>query len=1062
MKNQNLNRILAAAGACMGLASIAAAQAGGGVAGFNGGLVNISGATLLENFNKSVASTADYIDCDGDGIAGYLGTNIDGFPGGRADQLAEGGYTGFAGQYFVINYRLTGSVNGFTELLNYGNSFTTTHAGDYQTRPGQDTNANGRWDAGEPFTDVNGNGLFDFSNTNVEPNANGIAINFMGAAQSNTAPNNVNPGRTSGAYLNRVLYIGNSGTNSGVRQAGTNPYNQGNPGGSPVRCDTTTLRATYNLTTDAPATGGFRIDISPLDVSTFLAVRKEPAGFTPAWGRRPAEAGYGTNPRRSVNKAGGTSGANFDNRLVSLPAGKSLAETFTDTNLNGVRDTGEAYVDSNQNGSYDAPVAGQTVFSTPLLFAPICPITNFGTGISQLTMTQIQHMWVTGRAANGENFMVMTRDVGSGTRNAWNNCTGVDPSWGNGDNIGAQSTSASQHVPGASFQPTNKGSGGNMLTSILNCRLGIGYAGPETGVSGSAPNGWMIRTLSNGTNNSNMEIVDVVNDIYAGNSGAAVRPTLTNLLNNNSNGWVIGGQAVLASIGDPLANGASAGGTGWTGAFDPYIDANNNNAYDVGEVYTDLNHNGVRDAVNAESGILNLNPPMANSYAAKYINNINRSIAAFTEVPNALENVFMPGEYATSQFISLSALQYSHTDADYTTLIVNPNYNAKLNAYVAANNTVYASSLIATANPTGRGLVPARLTGATYSDGVTGTSSFYINEAGSNINYGTQLHIRNKIAGDFNGSGARDSGDVAEMIKAFKQRETGGTFDWIPADGIYGAGAGVQACIEILGDFNNDGNFNKEDVRYYADGLFLVSGNLDRKAGFTEVDTQSLAIRGTENFFGTTKATGAPYVAGDARADVTNNGSATRGFVPQADNVINAKDIDYVYAQFNAQGRSASTFGVQDGEANWSDLNEAAYFDLSADINGDLVVNQADICEMLTILGTSYGDVNLDGTVDAADDAIITANLGTAGGWAQGDLNGDGQVTTDDIGFNGCFQCPPCPADFNNDGGVGGDDLAQFFQAYEAGNECGDTNGDGGVGGDDLAYFFAVYEAGGC
>jgi len=61
-----------------------------------------------------------------------------------------------------------------------------------------------------------------------------------------------------------------------------------------------------------------------------------------------------------------------------------------------------------------------------------------------------------------------------------------------------------------------------------------------------------------------------------------------------------------------------------------------------------------------------------------------------------------------------------------------------------------------------------------------------------------------------------------------------------------------------------------------------------------------------------------------------------------------------------------------------------------------------------------------------------------------------------------CILCPACPADYNQDGGVTGDDIAAFFADYEAGTGCADTNVDGGITGDDIAAFFVAYEAGGC
>ncbi|MBL9000121.1 MAG: hypothetical protein JNK25_03160 [Phycisphaerae bacterium] len=57
---------------------------------------------------------------------------------------------------------------------------------------------------------------------------------------------------------------------------------------------------------------------------------------------------------------------------------------------------------------------------------------------------------------------------------------------------------------------------------------------------------------------------------------------------------------------------------------------------------------------------------------------------------------------------------------------------------------------------------------------------------------------------------------------------------------------------------------------------------------------------------------------------------------------------------------------------------------------------------------------------------------------------------------------PPCPADFNQDGGVDGSDVEAFFLVWETGGEFGDVNRDGGVDGGDVEFFFLAWEAGGC
>jgi hypothetical protein len=62
----------------------------------------------------------------------------------------------------------------------------------------------------------------------------------------------------------------------------------------------------------------------------------------------------------------------------------------------------------------------------------------------------------------------------------------------------------------------------------------------------------------------------------------------------------------------------------------------------------------------------------------------------------------------------------------------------------------------------------------------------------------------------------------------------------------------------------------------------------------------------------------------------------------------------------------------------------------------------------------------------------------------------------------GGSDCPRCPADYDQDGGVTGADIAAFFSDFESGAECADVDQDGGVTGGDIGAFFVVFEAGGC
>ncbi|MCX5688704.1 MAG: hypothetical protein NTV94_02745 [Planctomycetota bacterium] len=56
----------------------------------------------------------------------------------------------------------------------------------------------------------------------------------------------------------------------------------------------------------------------------------------------------------------------------------------------------------------------------------------------------------------------------------------------------------------------------------------------------------------------------------------------------------------------------------------------------------------------------------------------------------------------------------------------------------------------------------------------------------------------------------------------------------------------------------------------------------------------------------------------------------------------------------------------------------------------------------------------------------------------------------------------PCPADFNQDGGVDGQDIEAFFRTWEDGLLQADVNQDGGIDGADVETFILAWEAGGC
>lgn len=773
---------------------------------------------------------------------------------------------------------------------------------------------------------------------------------FATAADGDAANFTFSSAFADAAYFNSQQYIA-----AGVTQGVANPAN---PGAAPFRTQT---NGSYQITVGGGAGTGVQIDFSALDVPATWAVRQ--AGELRV-NRVPGAPGYGSNPRTAVNKNGtdaidSVSGNPQDNLLAIL---QSRTGPLLNTNVVNPNDL--------------------TLYDTPVTLTPVAAPVNLGAGLQQIDMSDLRHGFATGRRVNGENLEFVTRDSGSGTRNAFANGIGLDPSFCVGENIGPRVTSSAADRLGPNYQPSNKGGSSRMDATVINHRLAIGHSGAERGQSA----GWLT--------NARMEVLAVRADLRGGTVFA--RPNITNIVDGGPDGYNIVGLGGIVTIGDPRSAPANKGGWGW----------------DPSEV-----------GPNPNPG-----PQVRNVEAAAYVNNITRSVASVTAVPSDPANAFTPGEFLAIQFVlpatSFNVLEINpDPSADVIPTVPNADRNPVLTDFVLNDpNNVLALPVYQSFNTAGGGLVPQRTVGVVYSDGVAnganylsidGTAIAYASYIGDTNGDTTMDNPRNKIAGDFDGDGARTAGDVADMVAAWGFRHAGGTWN---GGSLAAPAQRGRACPEILGDFNGDGNFDASDVRYFADGLYLVNDLLDRKAGFTAVDN---AFGG--NFFGTTLATGS-YQAGASRADVAGD-LPTRGWAPNGhDGVVDANDIDYVRANFG----------------DWTDTNDAVDMDLSADMTGDLLVNADDVAEIVeSILGTEFGDVNLDGVVDGADLAIAEANLGQAGGWADGDMNGDGIIDAADIaiitGGNDCL------ADFNNDGNVNFFDVSEFIAAFNAQDPAADV-----------------------
>ena len=785
---------------------------------------------------------------------------------------------------------------------------------------------------------------------------------FATAVDGDASNLTLNSSFADAAYFNSQLFI-----NAGVTQGSADT---GNPGATPFRVLTD---GSYAITTGDGAGTGVQIDFNALDVPV-LWFQTVTSG-TPQFNRVPGAPGYGNNPRTATDAMGNPVSQSNGLRSLVSPNGVTL------------------------NTNTSSPDAF-TVYDFPITLTPVAAPVNIGVGLQQIDMSDLRHLFATGRRVSGENLVAVTRDSGSGTRNAFANGICMDPSWAVGENIGVRTNSSVNDRVGPNWQPSNKGGSSRMEATVINHRLAVGHTGAERGESSS----WLT--------DQRMELLAVRADLRGGTVFA--RPTIANVVDAGPDGYAVYGVGGIATIGDPLSAPASAGGWGWAPS-------------EIG-----ANPNPVQ--------------PMRNVRAAAYVNNILRSVTAVSAVPSDPDNAFSPGEFLASQFV-LPATTFNTLDIspdpteECVPFIVNTERNDVLTQFVLNDNgNALANPAYNAFNTVTNGRVPSRTTGVTYSDGVPG-GNFFESINGTRIDYATRLgdtdgnltvdNSRNKIAGDFDGDGARTTADVPDMIDAWAFRNAGGSW----------SGGSVNpngyACPEILGDFTGDGNFDDADVRYWADGLHLVGGSLNRAAGFVAIDA---AFGG--NFFGTTLATGT-YDNGDSRADIAGNGT-TRGYNPVGhDGIVDAQDIDYVCANFGA----------------WADLTQAVNIDLSADMNGDLVVDFNDVVDIVeNVLDTNIGDINFDGAVDAADLAIATANIGGTG-YAQGDVNCDGTIDQADLDI--ISGTTSCPADLDNNGLLNFFDINIFLTAYNTGNlAVADLDNNGLLNFFDINLYLTSFNAG--
>ncbi len=227
--------------------------------------------------------------------------------------------------------------------------------------------------------------------------------------------------------------------------------------------------------------------------------------------------------------------------------------------------------------------------------------------------------------------------------------------------------------------------------------------------------------------------------------------------------------------------------------------------------------------------------------------------------------------------------------------------------------------------------------------------------------------LQSLLRGDFNLDDAVDSGDAPGFVQALAKES-----DYLTAN------PGLSpADLLPLGDVTADNAFLFDDARAFLDNLNTAAlpGLPHRKAGFTafdQADGDSNLGSGTGNFFATTLATSKPYEPGDARGDLVGATAAV------ADGAIGIADVNYLASELGLPAPDPRT-----------------------NLNGDGTTDTGDFDELIRdVLGTEFGDLNLDRVIDLLDLVILAGNYETApgvGSWHLGDITLDGLVNADDL-----------------------------------------------------------------
>ncbi|OHB73502.1 MAG: hypothetical protein A2Z25_01800 [Planctomycetes bacterium RBG_16_55_9] len=686
--------------------------------------------------------------------------------------------------------------------------------------------------------------------------------------------------------------------------------------------DGTVNRWTYGASADYPFPPLDRIDIAAMDVPTtqFVSIGSQENAFPFL---KPFDDGYGKSP----------------------------ITPWDGDSTNQLADLGELNINT-------ANPDDKTIFDFPIGWYPFCFLASKATGLENITIQELQCLYLTGRSLSGINYNVPTRDSGSGTRNAVMSSIGVDPSWGRGDNLGRTGKNPNMEILGPAYQYNNIDSSTTSSRNHRNNRFMVSYQTLYSSKGVPLINtGWyecLNISFDGGKTfvrpEDPVDPAEIPDEIENRIDKYGDQPNWQSNIfwPNASNGWRIGGSETFATVGEPYATNLPA-----------RLSAYKTSAHGFG---------------------------MRNPDAAAFIINITESIKAVLELGPNPSTAGSPGQALAFKSILVAGIYGLPSPGNPAEFVVDPDlYNPALTGlpFSGVGLDPYGSH--------GYGLLPNR---DTNGDGkATGADAPYT-DLNSNVIQWNPFDPRYALQGDINQNGTWDADDLHLAVLILGN----------------GAAAPVDPLIsyDVLCDFDSNGWFDPNDVRFMADGVILwpltdtsisdCSEAVCRQKNFAMVDDSSV----TGNFFSTVLAHGT-YKSGDSRADIAmlKEGKlyAQAGAAPLVDGVVDQTDISYI--QKVLDGRLLSDickYQVRENRLSWLDPIDRVFADYSCDMNNDLYIDLEDLRIMVEdILETEIGDFDLNGAKDNSDRQVIINNMNQAGTYIDGDLTGDAIVDSADL-----------------------------------------------------------------